>query len=208
VRGLVQIEAGDQRLLDLIAGAMAEATRRSGGWLVCRPGCTQCCVGPFAITQLDARRLREGLRALAASDPERAAAVRARAAAYVAAIAPAYLGDRTTGELWDEDSLPVSMDETACPALNLDTGCCDLYAARPVTCRTFGPATRIGEETMAACELCYTGASDEEIAACAVDIDPEGLEPELIAALDSEGERGMTIVAYALAGCAGLRIDP
>jgi len=38
--------------------AMAEATRLSGSWLVCKAGCAECCLGPFPITQLDARRLR------------------------------------------------------------------------------------------------------------------------------------------------------
>lgn len=177
---------------------MAEAARRSGDWLVCRPGCTQCCIGPFAITQLDALRLRTGLSALDAADPARAERVRARAAAYVAAIAAHYPGDPASGELWDEDRLPASMDDVPCPALDPVTGCCDLYAARPVTCRTFGPVTHIGEETLAACELCYVGATDEEMARCAAEIDPEGLERELLAALEAASVSGITIVAYAL----------
>src|SRR5262245_48691064 len=100
MQGLVQIERGDRLLLSGIADSMAEAARRSGAWLVCRPGCTECCMGPFEITQLDARRLRSGLAALEAGDPIRAARIRARVAAYV------------------ED------DEAACPALDPETGCC------------------------------------------------------------------------------------
>ena len=196
---LVQIETGDRRLLDGISETLAEAARRSGEWLVCRPGCTQCCMGPFAITQLDALRLRAGLSALQAADPVRAAAVRACAAEYAVAMAPLYPGDPATGELWDEDRFPDSMDDVPCPALDPVTGYCDLYAARPVTCRAFGPVTRIGEGTFAACELCYTGATEEQMAACAVDIDPEGLEDRLLAALEAEDVRGKTIVAYALA---------
>jgi Fe-S-cluster containining protein len=198
MKQLTQIRAADHRLLAGIAETMAEAARRSGGWLVCRPGCTQCCIGPFAITRLDALRLREGMAALEAADPARAQAVSARAAAYVAAIAPIYPGDPVTGELRDEDSLPPSMDDVACPALDPETGLCDLYETRPVTCRTFGPATRTADETIAACELCYAAATDEEVARCAVEIDPEGLEARLLAALDAAGGRGMTIVAYAL----------
>lgn len=196
---LVHIEAGDRRLLAGIAGSMSEAARRSGEWLVCRPGCTQCCIGPFAVTQLDALRLREGLSVLDASDPARAGRVRGRAAAYVEAIAEEYPGDAVTGELYDQDNLPAAMDEIACPALDTETGLCDLYAARPVTCRTFGPVTRIADGNLAACELCYAGATDEEMARCAVDIDPEGMEAELLDALAAEGASGMTIVAYALA---------
>ncbi len=191
--------AGDRRLLAGIAGSMAEAARRSGEWLVCRPGCTQCCMGPFVITQLDALRLREGLSVLDASDPARANRVRERAAAYVEAIAADYPGDTDTGELYDEDSLPPATEETACPALDTETGLCDLYAARPITCRTFGPVTRIADDNLAACELCYSGATEEEMARCAVDVDAEGLEAELLDALAEDGASGMTIVAYALA---------
>src|SRR5213592_3700871 len=103
MQGLIQIETGDCQLLGGIADAMAEAARRSGAWLVCRPGCTECCLGPFEITQLDARRLRAGLAALEAADPMRAARVRARAAAHVEA------------------------DDVPCPALDPATGWCDLY---------------------------------------------------------------------------------
>jgi Fe-S-cluster containining protein len=198
VQALIQIQAGDRQLLAGIAGVMAEAERRSGDWVVCRPGCTQCCFGPFAITRLDALRLREGLAALHNTDPARAERVRTRAAAYVAAIASDYPGDPATGELRDEERLPESMDHVACPALDPDSGCCDLYAARPITCRTFGAATRVSEEALAACELCYTGATDEEMERCAVTVDPEGLEGELLSALDAEGVSGRTIVAYAL----------
>jgi hypothetical protein len=49
------------------------------------------------------------------------------------------------------------------------------------------------------CELCFHGASDQEIAACLVDFDPDGLESELIDALEREtAQRGMTTVALSL----------
>jgi hypothetical protein len=43
-------DSADRGLVQIVDSAMAEAARRSGDWLVCRPGCTQCCIGPFAIT--------------------------------------------------------------------------------------------------------------------------------------------------------------
>ena len=198
MEALVQIDLGDQRLLGALGETMAEAARRSGEWLVCRPGCTECCIGPFGITQLDARRLREGLRALAVADPARAAAVRSRAETYIRTAAPVYPGDPISGEISDEDALPSSLDDLPCPALDPATGCCDLYKARPVTCRTFGPATVIGESTLGACELCYVGATEQQMMECAVEVDPEGLENALVAALAAEGIAGTTIVAYAL----------
>ncbi|MFN3325961.1 MAG: YkgJ family cysteine cluster protein [Bryobacteraceae bacterium] len=198
MNGLVQIETADRALLASLARSMAEAVRRSGAWIVCRPGCTQCCIGPFGITQLDALRLRSGMSALASADPERAELVRARAAAYIAAITPEYPGDPRTGALHDEERLPESMDAEPCPALDPETGCCDLYEARPITCRAFGPVTKVGEDTFAACELCYEGATEEERIQCAVEVDPEGLECEILTRLDAAGLAGLTIVAYAL----------
>jgi Fe-S-cluster containining protein len=119
-------------------------------------------MGPFPISASDAGRLREGLAELEASDPARAGRIRERAGAY--------------GNGEDE----------ACPALDPSTGQCDLYAARPITCRIFGPAMRSKGGAVGVCELCFVGASEEEIAACAVEI------PEM-----EEGEE--TTVAEALA---------
>jgi Fe-S-cluster containining protein len=90
-------------------------------------------------------------------------------------------------------------EDEPCPALDPATGTCDLYAARPVTCRTFGPAVRFGAESVAVCELCYQGASDAEIAACEVAVDPENLEAELLWHLERTGRTGDTVVAFALA---------
>jgi hypothetical protein len=43
------------------------------------------------------------------------------------------------------------------------------------------------------CELNYVGASDEQIAACQVEMDPDALEDELLM-----GDHRQTIVAFAL----------
>jgi Fe-S-cluster containining protein len=168
--------SGDQALIQIVDAALAEAARKSGPWLVCRPGCTECCLGPFPITQLDARRLREGLVELERRDPQRAAGVRERARQAVAA----------------------TTDDQPCPALDPSTGTCDLYAARPITCRIFGPPVRCGSEAVGVCELCFQGASDEEIAACQVEVDPL-LESQLSNEVEeSTGARGETSVAFAL----------
>jgi Fe-S-cluster containining protein len=196
---LVKIDTGDRQLLAAIGDSLAEAARRSGEWLACRPGCTPCCLGPFAITQLDAYRLQKGLRELHSADPARAAAVRSRAEAYVEMVAPEYPGDPLTGALPDEDALSSSLDEIPCPALDPATGCCDLYAARPITCRTFGPVTRNKEGILGPCELCYSGATNRQMLDCAVEFDPAGLEDALLAEFETPLLGGMTIVAYALA---------
>ena len=61
----------DHALVQIVDAALADATQRSGHWLACRPGCTQCCMGPFPINQLDAARLQNGLRDLEERAPER-----------------------------------------------------------------------------------------------------------------------------------------
>jgi len=87
-------------------------------------------------------------------------------------------------------------DDEVCPALDPQTGTCDLYAWRPMTCRTFGPPVRSGpEQGLAVCELCYHGASDEQIAACEMVPDPDGLEEKLLRQM---AEKGNTIVAFCL----------
>lgn len=191
---LEQIHARDGELIQIIESAVAESARRSGSWVVCRPGCTPCCLEPFAITWLDAQRLRRGLEGLNAADPLRAEAVRLRAVGYAAAIAPVYPGDPATGALHDEDAMPAGWEDQPCPALDPASGLCDLYDARPITCRVFGAATRIDNGAVGACELCYEGATDEQISACATVADPNGEEQALLA----ERSQPNTIVAFAL----------
>ena len=60
----VRLPAGDQELVQIVDAAFADAAQRSGKWLLCRPGCTQCCIGVFEINQLDAMRLRQGMAEL------------------------------------------------------------------------------------------------------------------------------------------------
>ena len=193
-----RIDAQDHELIQIVDAAVAEAARRSGPWLVCRLGCTQCCIGPFPINQLDARRLRRGLAELAVRDAERAERVKERARQSVARMRPDFPGDPTTGLLSeteeDEERFSNFADDEPCPALDPETGACDLYAARPITCRTFGPPVRFGSDSVGVCELCYEGASDAEIAACEVEIERGDLEAKLLEELHGE-----TIVAFCLA---------
>ncbi|HLJ86831.1 MAG TPA: YkgJ family cysteine cluster protein [Candidatus Angelobacter sp.] len=194
----------DRELVQIVDTALAEATRKSGHWLACRPGCMQCCLGPFSISQLDAARLRKGLSELANRDPERAGSVRLRARESVARLTPNFPGDASTGILAEgeeaEEKFAEFANDEPCPALDPATGTCDLYAARPMTCRTFGPPVRSGpENALGVCELCFQGATDEEIAACEMEVDPQGLEARLIEELEGEtGMHGETIVAFSL----------
>jgi len=193
--------AGDAQLVQIVDAAVADAARRAGAWLKCAPGCMQCCYGVFAISQLDAARLRDGLAALEASDPARAAAVRERARAVRLRLAAEFPGDAATGGLDEgraEEFESFGNDE-ACPALDRATGLCDLYAARPMTCRVFGPPLRT-EEGLGVCELCFVGAGEDEVARCEVHLECDAIEDALNRGVESaSGISGETIVAWALA---------
>ncbi len=193
---------GDQQLVQIIDAALADTARRSGEWLVCKPGCTQCCIGAFAINRLDVLRLQQGLAELEVADPARAAQIRNRARASIARVSPDFPGDPATGILDEGETADALFEEFAndepCPVLDPATGMCDLYAARPMTCRVFGPPVQ-SEGGLGVCELCYHGASEEEIAACEMTIDPDDMELALLDELEqSTGRRGRTIVAFAL----------
>jgi Fe-S-cluster containining protein len=151
------------------------------------------------------RAIARGLAAVERNDPKRARRVRQRAQDAVTRLSPTFPGDPTTGTLsTDEDSesrFAGFADDEPCPALDPATGTCDLYSARPMTCRTFGPPVRTGENgALGACELCYHGATNEQIAACEMVPDPDGLEEKLMAKMQKQtGRHGETIVAFALA---------
>jgi Fe-S-cluster containining protein len=183
---------GDREFIQIVDAALAEATRKSGAWLVCKPGCWECCVGPFPITQLDAVRLRAGLVELEISDPNRAARVRQRTRDAVDRL-PVFPAGSVDDDAAFDALLATLPDEEPCPVLDPETGTCDLYAARPVTCRIFGPPVRWGGDAVGVCELCFHGATDEEIAACEVDLDIADREAEILS-----GIPGQTLVALAL----------
>ncbi len=195
----------DQKLIQIVDAALAETARKSGEWLACRPGCTQCCVGVFAINQLDAARLQQGLTELEKHSPSRAKRVRERAQDAVARLSPDFPGDPRTGLLDEGDEAERRFSDFAndepCPALDPATGLCELYESRPMTCRVFGPPVR-GEDGLGVCELCFQGATDAEIAACEMKPDPDDLESTILTQLENEtgrnGLNGRTIIAYCL----------
>jgi Fe-S-cluster containining protein len=196
--------SGDQKLIQIVDAALADAARKSAGGLVCRKGCTACCIGVFAINQLDALRLRRGMAELAARDPERATAVRQRAGDSVALLSRDFPGDPVSGLLGKTKEQRRRFEDFAneepCPALDPDVGTCDLYDSRPMTCRTFGPPVHVEEGGLGVCELCYHGFSEKEIAACAMIPDPEDLESRILKEVEKgTGRRGDTIIAFPLA---------
>jgi Fe-S-cluster containining protein len=154
----------------------------------------------FAIHQLDAVRLQQGMASLEKADPQRARRIRERARASVERMSAEFPGNAETGVLDEGPESEPRFEEFAndepCPVLDPDTGLCDLYQARPMTCRTFGPPVQ-SDGGLGVCELCFHGATDEQIAACEMVADPEDLESKLLAKLEKAGGvRGRTVVAF------------
>ena len=194
--------ADDSKLVQIVDAALADAARRSGEWLVCHPGCTQCCIGVFAIHQLDAERLRRGLAELEESDPKRAERVRRRAQDSWVRIAGDFPGNRKSGVLGAskraEERFEDFANDEPCPALDPKTGLCDLYESRPMTCRTFGPPVK-AEGGLGVCELCYQGATAAQIAKCEMFLETDALEAKLVREAERRaGRSGQTIVAFCL----------
>jgi Fe-S-cluster containining protein len=198
----MRLPAADLELVQIVSASLAHAAEQAGEWLVCRPGCTQCCYGAFAINQLDAARLRTGMEALRAAEPAKAEAIQQRATAWIAEFGAEFPGDRVTGRLGESDEERERFEEFAtdgaCPALDPETGLCGVYEWRPMTCRVFGPPVKMageeGAEGLGHCELCFNGATPEQVAACEMPV-PHEFEAKLLAELNDEGE---TVVAWAV----------
>lgn len=195
---------GDARLLRRVDTALADGARSAGARLACGLGCTECCHGPFPITLLDARRLRDGLRGLREREPERAAAVERRARSDVRALQRGFPGDPDSGRLNEDETAREAFfdrhQERPCPALDPRTGGCELYESRPLTCRSYGPPLSVDGENLPPCRLCFVGASPRTISRFRVTVDDEGLEDRLLRRLFRAGEPAAaeTLVAFAL----------
>lgn len=198
------IDSGDAELLSVLEGQCRASARRAGEHLVCHAGCSECCCGPFPVTRLDVRRLRLGMAALCTEDGDRATAIVRRAAASRHTLRQDYPGDAASGRLAaDEKVLDAFIElhsEVPCPVLDPEHGTCELYAHRPVACRTFGPPLQFDHEQSPPCRLCFTEAAPEEIEACRVRPDPDELEKALLERMGvAPGDEWETLIAYALA---------
>lgn len=199
---LMQLPARDAELVQIMDASLAEAARRAGAFLACRVGCTQCCHGAFAINALDAARLRSGMTELRAKRPALAAEIARRAGAWLTEHGANFPGDRNSGALGrspeDQACFEGFANDAACPALDPETGRCDVYAWRPMTCRVFGPPVRAtdddGAEGLGHCELCFIDASPDQVAACEMPV-PHDLEAKLLNEVESQNE---TVVTFAL----------
>ena len=112
---------------------------RHPGSIACHRGCSACCRGLFDITLLDALYLKRGFDLLPLAEQQ---AVRERSAERLAELAaqwPDFRVPWTLNHIPEEtwDAMMPEEDETPCPLLS-DTGVCQVYAHRPMTCRLNG----------------------------------------------------------------------
>ncbi len=192
------LAGADAKLLRIVEAGYAEAKRRAGDRLACRPGCGDCCHGMIPINRLDARRLALGVRLLEEQDPERAQRISDRARRAVALAAPDFPGDPDTGILRgareERERFFARHAGVPCPALHPETRVCEIYEHRPVACRAAGPPVSFGGHPLPHCELCFIGADEAEVEASRVDVDPESYEISLL--LDTGLQQ--TLIGYAL----------
>src|ERR1700756_5249697 len=80
-------------LIQIVDSAVADAYRRGGSHLACHPGCSQCCIGVFPISQQDAARLRQALLVLEKSDPAKAQRIQTRVNESATRLTPHFPGD-------------------------------------------------------------------------------------------------------------------
>lgn len=116
---------------------IARAEAAQAPWLRCRAGCDGCCRSRRTAWAVEIDALRRHLATLPRA--RRAALAARRAEPSVAA------GER-------------------CVFLD-DDGRCAVYAARPLICRTHGPALRLPDGALAWCGLNFEGLSDEAVRA-------------------------------------------
>lgn len=153
----------DAELIQLVDGAVAEAMANGGDAIACRPGCSHCCVGPFAVTERDLTRLRLGVTTLPEAERERLAA---RSAEVRETMREGFPGEWATGMIESQQAADIFDSQhpwLPCPILDLETNRCALHAWRPVACRLHGPALRIDGFVLQHCRLNYSGLTADEI---------------------------------------------
>lgn len=120
----------------------------------CRPGCTNCCIGPFPITILDINTLQQGLAGL---PPDHRQRIEQRAIEQTTAMETAFpqLTHSDRLDTWSDreiDRLVTAFGHYPCPALETD-GRCGLYHHRPLVCRSMGIPTEDRGLAHGACEV-------------------------------------------------------
>lgn len=201
-----EIVAADQELAGVIDAALRDGEARAKGHLACRLGCTQCCIGPFDITALDAARLVLGLAELTLQHPGSASVIIERAAEQWKRVIAAFAGDPVTAVLSDDETARSvffsGFTDMPSPALDPAGGSCLVYPWRPLSCRAYGLPVRYGPQVLEPCPLNFTEAPPEVVTAATVEPDADDHECRLLGLARKAGVVGETVVCAVLAGAA------
>ena len=195
----------DSKLVQIVDDALADSERRSGEWLICKPGCTPCCIGVFAIDQLDVLRLQEGMTRVGSRRPGAG-----RAGASASARVDHTNWRRISLVTWRQACSETTMKPplalrnlpTTSPVRRL------IRCAALATCTSGVPSRAAGSDLrfarMAAweCASCVTTAPPQTRShpVRSISSEADALQSELVTELEKSGARGKTIVAFALAG--------
>ena len=193
-------ERRDLELLDELDDGFATVRHRAGANLACAEGCSDCCIGPFPVTRLDVQRLR---RAMLDADETVAQLTRSDARRALDTMREGFPGDIDSGRLNDDkaalDAFFEKHADLVCPVLDTKTGSCRLYAARPISCRTYGPPIAFERQPAPHCTLCFREASSAEIETCRWSPDPADREQALLRELGvPAGEDWAMLIAHAV----------
>jgi Fe-S-cluster containining protein len=148
LKARVTVPLGPTRISDLLPLARAlsdgivsescKAVAASGEKISCKKGCGACCNNLVAISEVEARRIRDVIENLA--EPRRAE-IRARFADARQRLERAGLLEKLQqADRWSDDdytTLVGTYFQQGIPCPFLEDGCCSIYDERPITCREY-----------------------------------------------------------------------
>ena len=127
-----------RQLSDASVRAAVEGVGRSGGTLSCKAGCGACCRNMVAISEVEARRIREVVAGLPEPKHSRVLARfdEARRRLERAGLMPLLeRPDELTGPEYSGLAARYFAQQVACPFLEDES--CSIYEERPLTCREY-----------------------------------------------------------------------
>ena len=127
-----------QSLSDVVVDQTCSSLEASGSRISCTSGCGACCRGFVAITQAEARQIRDLVHRL--PEPRRQAVLDRFAQALRKLTAEGLLGHIQEAESWtsaDYKAMVTRYFGLGIPCPFLDNESCSIYAERPITCREF-----------------------------------------------------------------------
>jgi len=125
-------------LSDAVVGETGKALEAAGEPIACTRGCAACCRNLIALSEVEARRLRELVLQL--PEPRRAALQARFAEARERADSAGLLQKLQAADQWTEADYAALVrtyfdEQIACPFLEAEA--CSIYAERPIACREY-----------------------------------------------------------------------